>query len=89
MSNKQKGACIVTWPFRTHSYTGRSMGGDYNIFYWGLPRSGGKDIILIIIDKLTKYCHLLALSHSFKATTVAELFCLPLKYFKSRANRFK
>jgi Integrase core domain/Integrase zinc binding domain len=43
-------------------------------FVCGLPRSEGKDVILVIIDKLIKYCHLVALSHPFKATTVAEIF---------------
>jgi hypothetical protein len=31
-------------------------------------------VILVIIDKFIKYCHLLALSHPFKASKVAELF---------------
>jgi hypothetical protein len=43
-------------------------------FMCGLPRSEGKDVILVIIDKLTKYYHLVALSHHFKATTVAGIF---------------
>lgn len=32
-------------------------------FIDGLPKSKGKDSILVIVDKLTKYCHLISLSH--------------------------
>jgi hypothetical protein len=43
-------------------------------FICGLSRSEGKNVIMVIIDKLTKYCHLIALSHPFKATTIADKF---------------
>jgi Integrase core domain len=43
-------------------------------FIGGLPKSEGKDVIMVIIDKLTKYYYLLSLSHPFKAVTVVEAF---------------
>jgi Integrase core domain len=43
-------------------------------FIYGLPRSPDKDVMLIVIDKFTKYCHILALSHPFKVNEVAQLF---------------
>jgi Integrase core domain/Chromo (CHRromatin Organisation MOdifier) domain len=43
-------------------------------FICGLPRSSGKDVLLVIIDKFTKYCHLIPLSHPFKAIDVAQYF---------------
>jgi Integrase zinc binding domain/Integrase core domain len=43
-------------------------------FVCGIPKSEGKDVILVIIDKFTKYCHLIALSHPFNASVVAEQF---------------
>jgi hypothetical protein len=43
-------------------------------FISGLPKNEDKDVIMVVIDKLTKYCHLIALSHPFSATTVAERF---------------
>jgi Integrase core domain len=43
-------------------------------FICGLPRSEGKDVILVIIDKLTKYCHLVVMSHLFKTAQVATMF---------------
>jgi transposase InsO family protein len=33
-----------------------------------------EEIIMVIIDKLTKYCHLIFLTHPFSAATVAEKF---------------
>ncbi|WOG96017.1 hypothetical protein DCAR_0415347 [Daucus carota subsp. sativus] len=41
-------------------------------FIESLPKSGGKDTILVIIDKYTKYAHLLALQHPFTAAQVAQ-----------------
>lgn len=43
-------------------------------FIEGLPRSGGKDTILVIVDRLTKYSHFITLSHQFTASAVGDLF---------------
>jgi hypothetical protein len=43
-------------------------------FITGLPKSEGKSVIMVIIDRLTKYDHFCALSHPFKASTVATAF---------------
>jgi hypothetical protein len=40
-------------------------------FITGLPKSKGKSVIMVIVDRLTKYAHFFALSHPFKASTVA------------------
>jgi hypothetical protein len=34
-------------------------------FIEALPKSDGKDTILAIVDKLTKYAHFIAMSHPF------------------------
>jgi hypothetical protein len=39
-----------------------------------LPKSEGKSVIMVIVDRLTKYTHFCALSHPFKASTVATAF---------------
>jgi len=43
-------------------------------FITGLPKSEGKSVIMVIVDKLTKYTHFFALSHPFKSNTVVVVF---------------
>ena len=43
-------------------------------FIRGLPKSEGKNVIMVVVDRLTKYAHFCALSHPFKASTVATTF---------------
>jgi hypothetical protein len=43
-------------------------------FITGLPKSKGKSVIMVIVDRLTKYAHFCALSHPFKASIVATAF---------------
>ncbi|GAB2293176.1 hypothetical protein Dimus_038252 [Dionaea muscipula] len=43
-------------------------------FIEGVSRSDGKECILVVVDRFTKYTHFMALSHPFTAPRVAQLF---------------
>lgn len=43
-------------------------------FIGGLPKAMGKDTILVVVDRFTKYAHFFALAHPYNAKEVAELF---------------
>ena len=43
-------------------------------FIIGLPKSDGKSVIMVVVDRLTKYAHFCALSHPFKASTISTAF---------------
>ena len=43
-------------------------------FITGLPNSEGKSVIMVVVYRLTKYAHFCALSHPFKASTIANSF---------------
>jgi hypothetical protein len=43
-------------------------------FIVGLSKSGNKSVIMVIVDRFSKYAHLCALQNPFIASTVAQIF---------------
>ena len=43
-------------------------------FVEGLPKSEHKDMILVVVDRFTKYAHFVAMRHPITVKTVAQAF---------------
>ena len=43
-------------------------------FITNLPKSEGNNVIMVVVDRLTKYAHFYSLSHPFSASIVASTF---------------
>lgn len=43
-------------------------------FIEGLPKSEGKDCIMVVVDRFTKFAHFIGLTHPYSAQEVARIF---------------
>lgn len=43
-------------------------------FIEGLPKSNGFSVILVIVDRLTKYAHFIPVKHPYTTASIAQLF---------------
>lgn len=65
-------------------------------FITGLPKAQGKDYIMVVVDRLTKFAHFFAITTSYTAIQIAELFFqevfrlhgTPLRIVSDRDSKF-
>jgi hypothetical protein len=43
-------------------------------FVTGLPKCEGKEVIMVVIDRLTKFAHFIALSHPYSTLSIVRAF---------------
>jgi hypothetical protein len=52
-----------------------AIGKDISMdFITSLPKSGNKSVIMVVVDRLSKYAHFCTLQHLFTASMVAQIF---------------
>jgi hypothetical protein len=62
---------VVLQPLEVPSQVWANISMD---FIEGLPKVGGKSVILTVVDRFSKYAHFIALGHPYTATSVARAF---------------
>nr|GEZ39643.1 hypothetical protein [Tanacetum cinerariifolium] len=62
------------WTFTTFANATRGVGRCIHRFVTGLPPSKGLAVILVVVDRFSKYAHFGALPTNFNAHTIAEVF---------------
>jgi hypothetical protein len=45
-------------------------------FIEGLPKSQGYSVILVVVDKLTKFAHFLPVKHPYTTTSIAQILII-------------
>ncbi|WVY98421.1 hypothetical protein V8G54_030572 [Vigna mungo] len=63
------GGLLQPLPIPTHTRSDISMD-----FIGGLPKTQGVDTIFVVVDRLTKYAHFIAIAHPYTAKDIAEIF---------------
>jgi len=55
-------------------------------FITGLPKSKGMSVIMVVVDRLTKYAHFCALSYPFKVSIVSIAFMETIQKLHGNQN---
>ena len=50
-------------------------------FIEGLPKYGGKTIILVVVDRISKYSHFCSLSHPYTTSSITQIFMDQIFFF--------
>jgi hypothetical protein len=69
MGDNKDTRALQLLPIPTHIWT------NINIdFILGFPRAGDKFVIMVVVDRLSKYAHLCSLAHPFTPSLVSQVF---------------
>jgi hypothetical protein len=55
-------------------------------FIIGLAKHNGKYVIMMVVDRLTKYAHFIALAHPYTVLTVAKVYIHNIYQYHDLAN---
>jgi len=67
--NTKPSGLLQPLPIPTRPWSSISM-----IFIEGLPKSNQYSVIMVVVDRFTKYVHFIPVSHPYRATKIANLF---------------
>jgi len=67
--NIHRGGLLQPLPIPTKVWTDISLD-----FIEGLPNSEGYSVIMVVVDRLSKYAHFIPISHSYTASKIAQVF---------------
>lgn len=70
---------VITLPMPSHAWSHITMD-----FIEGLPKSDWKDVVLVVVDRKTKYAHFRPWNHPYTAVLVTRVF-----YPKSVFNKIR
>lgn len=73
--------------FNHHQSRG-GVDGYLNGFYFGFTNICWKGIIFVVVDRLSKYAHFMALKHPFTAVEVAQCYLDNVFKFTWVANKY-
>lgn len=74
MPKQQDNVRYSSWVVETIGIPNRVWDDISMDFIEGLPKAAGFKVILMVVDRFSKYANFLTLKHPFDATVVAELF---------------
>lgn len=85
------GGLLQLWPIPQQKWEHISMD-----FITGLPKTQGKDSIMVVVDRLTKFAHFFAISTTHTAIQITDLFFrdifrlhgIPLRIVSDRDRKF-